>query len=143
MKIWVDSRLEEAVRSQIIEERRRTGPQLCCEARGIDPARAVKLLIWTIRAWEREIVFGSFHVDGRSGSCLFDMLELETVLHEAVESEEVVAITDVATLGGCVIDFSADGERTVEVLVTAWGKHEGMARDLAEKLGNAQLFRGN
>lgn len=71
------------------------------------------------------------------------MAELEQILRKATQTEEVIAISDLTVLGGCILDFSPDGDETVEMLLTCWGKHESMAKDVAGQLADSTLFRGN
>jgi plasmid stability protein len=145
MKTWLHTAIEKAIVEQLRTFKDAVGPQLCCEVGGLDTGPAIDLLMTAFRSWQRDIVIGFFEVGNRTRGCMMEIDEVERILRNAVHTEEVVSVVDVTLIGGCAIDFTPEDGGTIELLVTAWGSHEGMAKEVAERIGDDKgcLFRGN
>jgi len=143
MKLWLDNYIGNAIHAASVEHRSTIGPKLCCEVNEGDPDHIAARLADAIREWDSKLIVGFFRFGEVIRTCVFSMDDLMDVVLEAIETEEVISLMDLASVGGCVFDFSRDGDRTVEFLVSAWGSHESMSKDLSEQIPNSFLFRGN
>lgn len=143
MKTWLNARVAEAIRKCTSDYRSGLGPQLCCELTGVEVDVAVQSIVTAIRSWNREIMAAYLWKGSTVRVCLLDVSEIEQVLHGVVATEQVVAIADLTMLGGCVVDFSLNEAETVDVLLTAWGKHESTATNVASQFPMTRTFRGN
>jgi hypothetical protein len=144
MKVWISQKMADLIREWLHNIRSQIGPQLCCEKNGLNTDEAVTMVLNVIRDWGRELVLCFLFRGSQWRSCLVSLSVLQNILQKAVETEEVVSIIDIVSLGGCTVDFTPDNEgKTVELLLTAWGEHEESARVLAERLGEVNPFRGN
>lgn len=150
MKLWLDDRIGEAIRKCTGDAAAAADPHLSCELRGLTPKQAKDFLLSVFREWDQEFVIGYFRVGKarreRVRACLFDLHELDGIIDDALCSEKVVSVVDIAAMGGCAFDLSPEEEpndaETIELLLTAWGAHEAAVTKLAAQLGVSTFRQG-
>lgn len=147
MRTWLEDQIGEAIRTCSAHQKN-SGPALSCEADHLPRDDAKEAVIASVREWQQAILIGFFRNGSgrreRVRACLLDIAELTPIIDAVMATEEVVSILDPSAMGGCTFDFSPDEDpnpdNTVELLVTAWGKHEAMIEPLAERLKGV-IFR--
>lgn len=141
MKAWLNHEYSESFIRSSSELSEKFGAQLSCEAEHCESEQVIETIIQLLVAWEREILACSLFRGSQWRVCLVSLDELRSLLRNAVDTEEVVSIDDLATAGGCCIDFSPEADGKTEVLLTAWGQHEEMVHAMARRVDGAVVFK--
>jgi hypothetical protein len=110
---------------------------------GVNAAVGCRALADEFRSWNRDVLFAYFDVGNKTRLAAVDVVEVETLLRDAVVSGSVVGVDDFTIPGGCSFDFTDRGDGEAELLVACWGSKESVADRLLSRFPAGVIFSGN